>query len=225
MNATYGYSLWALAILNSAVFILFAWTFFKPLNRRDWRSLGLYSAFVVALFAEMYGFPLTIYLLSGWLTTRFPEVNWLTHDAGHLLEMFFGWKLNPHFGPFHLLSFALIFGGFALLARSWPVLYAAQQTSSIATSGPYAQVRHPQYVAFILIMIGFLFQWPTLLTLLMFPILVFAYFRLARAEEQDTLARFGEDYRRYMSTTPRFIPRFKRAEAVQASEPDSAREA
>ena len=223
MNTTYGYNLWALALLNSAVFILFAWTFFKPLNRRDWRSLGLYSAFVVALFAEMYGFPLTIYLLSGWLTTRFPDVNWLTHDAGHLLEMIFGWKVNPHFGPFHLLSFAFIFGGFALLARSWPVLYAAQQAGSLATSGPYAHVRHPQYVAFILIMIGFLFQWPTLLTLLMFPILVFAYLRLARAEEQDTLARFGEDYRRYMSTTPRFIPRFNREKTSHDNQSGTAR--
>jgi protein-S-isoprenylcysteine O-methyltransferase Ste14 len=223
MNTPYGYDLWALAVLNSAVFILFAWTFFKPLNRRDWRSLGLYSAFIVALFAEMYGFPLTIYLLSGWLATRFPDVNWLSHDAGHLLEMLFGWKVNPHFGPFHLLSFAFIFGGFALLARSWPVLYAAQQTRSLATSGPYAYVRHPQYVAFVLIMFGFLLQWPTLLTVLMFPILLLAYARLARAEEQDTLAAFGEEYLRYMRTTPAFFPRFERAKTPQASQRDSAR--
>jgi hypothetical protein len=121
-SANYGYGLWALAVLNSAVFIFFAWSFFKPLNRRDWRSLGLYSAFVIALFAEMYGFPLTIYLLSGWLTTRFPEVNWLSHDAGHLLETLFGWRVNPHFGLFHLMSFVFIFAGFAparaCLARS-----------------------------------------------------------------------------------------------------------
>ena len=127
-SADYGYGLWMLAVLNSAVFILFAWSFFKPLNTRDWRSLGLYSGFVIALFAEMYGYPLTIYLLSGWLTTRFPDVDWLSHDAGHLLEMLFGWKVNPHFGPFHLLSFVFMFAGFSLLASAWPVLYRAQRT-------------------------------------------------------------------------------------------------
>lgn len=206
-STNYGYGLWALALLNSAVFILFAWSFFRPLNARDWRSLGLYSGFVIALFAEMYGFPLTIYLLSGWLTTRFPEIDWLSHDAGHLLEMLFGWKVNPHFGPFHLLSFVFMFAGFSLLASAWPVLYRAQQQNAVATTGPYAYVRHPQYLAFIAAMFGFLLQWPTLLTLLMFPVLVIAYGRLARSEERDSLQRFGEAYRQYMQTTPAFWPR------------------
>jgi len=206
-SGNFGYGLWALAVLNSAVFILFAWSFFKPLNARDWRSLGLYSGFVIALFAEMYGFPLTIYLLSGWLTTRFPEVDWLSHDAGHLLEMMFGWQVNPHFGPFHLLSFAFIFAGFALLARAWPVLYRAQQENTVASTGPYAYVRHPQYLGFIAVMFGFLLQWPTLLTLLMFPVLLIAYGRLARREEQDSVERFGETYLRYMESTPAFWPK------------------
>jgi protein-S-isoprenylcysteine O-methyltransferase Ste14 len=207
MSHQYGYGLWGLAIVNSIVFIFFAWTFFKPTSGRDWRSFGMYSAFIVALFAEMYGFPLTIYLLSGWLSKQFPEVAWLSHDAGHLLEMMFGWRVNPHFGPFHMASFVFIFGGFWLLARSWPVLYHAQQTGTVADSGPYARTRHPQYVAFVLVLFGFLLQWPTLLTLAMFPVLVFAYRHLARVEERDSLARFGEPYRRYMERTPRFIPR------------------
>jgi protein-S-isoprenylcysteine O-methyltransferase Ste14 len=213
MQPTYGFGLWPLAGLNAAVFILFAWSFFKPVNRRDWRSLGLYSSFIIALFAEMYGFPLTIYLFSGWLTTRFPGVDWLSHDAGHLLEMLFGWRVNPHFGPFHLLSFVFIFAGFALLARAWPVLYAAQQEERMATDGPYAHVRHPQYVAFILIMFGFLLQWPTLLTVLMFPVLVFAYTRLAHSEEKDSLARFGEAYHQYMNDIPAFLPHVRRKSA------------
>lgn len=210
-----GYGLWMLVVLNSAVFIFFAWSFFKPLNRRDWRSFGMFSGFIVALFAEMYGFPLTIYLLSGWLTTRFPQVNWLSHDAGHLLEMLFGWRVNPHFGPFHIMSSVLIFLGFALLARSWPELYEAQKQGRVASQGPYARVRHPQYVAFVVIMIGFLLQWPTLVTLVMFPILVFTYARLARAEEKDSLERFGEDYRRYMDRTPAFIPRRRKSSALE----------
>ena len=102
------YGLWGLVLINSVIFIFFAFTFFKPQTPRDWRSFGAFSAFLVALFAEMYGFPLTIYFLSGWLQTRYPNVDWLSHDAGHLLEMMFGWKANPHFGPFHILSNVLI---------------------------------------------------------------------------------------------------------------------
>jgi hypothetical protein len=115
---TSAYGLWGLVIVNSVVFILFAYSFFKPRTPRDWRSFGAFSAFLVALFAEMYGFPLSIYFLSGWLQSQYPGVDWFSHDAGHLLEMMFGWKTNPHFGPFHLLSFALIGGGFVLIAAA-----------------------------------------------------------------------------------------------------------
>jgi protein-S-isoprenylcysteine O-methyltransferase Ste14 len=194
-------------IINSLVFIMFAFSFARPQSRRDWRSFGAFSAFLVALFTEMYGFPLTIYLLSGWLTSRFPGVDFLAHDAGHLLETMFGWRANPHFGPFHFLSFVFMGAGFWLLASAWRVLYEAQRTRRLATGGPYARVRHPQYVGFVLIMLGFLVQWPTLVTLVMFPILVFMYARLARREEADMLAQFGEDYRRYAQRVPAFIPR------------------
>ncbi len=201
------YGLWSLVLINSAIFIFFAFTFFKPQTKRDWRSFGAFSAFLVALFTEMYGFPLTIYLLSGWLQSRYPGVDWFSHDAGHLLEMMFGWKSNPHFGPFHLLSFAFIGGGFMLISAGWKVLYEAQRRQALATSGIYSYVRHPQYVGFILVMFGFLLQWPTLLTLAMFPVLVFMYVRLARAEEREALDEFGADYERYMRDVPGFVPR------------------
>ena len=178
------YGLWGLVIVNSAVFILFAFSFFKPRTGRDWRSFGAFSAFLVALFAEMYGFPLTIYLLSGWLQSRIPAIDWFSHDAGHLLEMMFGWRLNPHFGPFHVLSFILIGGGFVLISAAWRVLYEAQREGRLATGGPYAHVRHPQYFGFVLFLAGFLVQWPTLLTLVMFPILVGMYVRLSFTEER-----------------------------------------
>jgi len=200
------YGLWSLVIINSLVFIIFAFSFAKPQSRRDWRTFGMYSAFIVALFTEMYGFPLTIYFFSGWLTEKFPDVNWLSHDAGHLLEMMFGWRANPHFGPFHVLSMALIVGGFWLLAASWPVLYRAIQRNELATTGPYARIRHPQYAAFVLVMFGFLLQWPTIITLLMFPILVWVYVRLANAEEREAKTRFGEQWREYAARTPRFVP-------------------
>jgi len=203
------YGLWALVVINSAVFILFAFSFFRPRTKRDWRSFGAFSAFLVALFTEMYGFPLTIYALSGWLQSSYPEIDWLAHDSGHLPEMLFGWKANPHFGPFHLLSFAFIGGGFILLSAAWRVLYLAQKTGTLAEFGPYAHVRHPQYVGFVLIMFGFLFQWPTILTLAMFPILLVMYWRLALREEREVEAEMGDMYRRYAARVPRFMPRWR----------------
>jgi protein-S-isoprenylcysteine O-methyltransferase Ste14 len=200
------YGLWSLVIVNSAIFILFAFSFFKPKTPRDWRSFGAFSSFLVALFAEMYGFPLTIYLFSGWLQTRFPGVDWFSHDAGHLLEEMFGWRTNPHFGPFHMLSFIFIGAGFVMISAGWKVLYAAQRAGELATSGVYAWVRHPQYIGFVLVMFGFLLQWPTLLTLAMFPVLVAMYVHLARQEEREALKQFGDDYRRYMANTPGFFP-------------------
>jgi protein-S-isoprenylcysteine O-methyltransferase Ste14 len=201
------YGLWGLVIINSLIFIIFAFSFSRPQTARDWRSFGAFSAFIVALFTEMYGFPLTIYMLSGWLQSRYPNVDWLSHDAGHLFEMMFGWRGNPHFGPFHLLSFAFIVGGFWVISAAWRVLYDAQKRKALATTGPYAYVRHPQYVGFILVMFGFLLQWPTLLTLAMFPVLVWMYVRLAHTEERDALSTFGDAYRRYATRVPGFIPR------------------
>ncbi len=206
MNGAPEYGLWSLVLLNSVLFIAFAFSFAKPRSTRDWRSFGAYAAFIVALFTEMYGFPLTLYLLSGWLSAHFPGVDWLSHDAGHLLQMTLGWQANPHFGPFHILSTILIVAGFWLLARAWPVLYEAQRAHRVADSGPYARIRHPQYVGFVLIMTGFLLQWPTLITLLMYPVLLVVYARLARREEADSLAAFGDAYRDYMARTPAFIP-------------------
>ena len=207
MSESPAYGLWSLVIVNSVVFIVFALSFAKPQSARDWRSFGAFSAFLVALFTEMYGFPLTIYLLSGWLAARVPGVDWASHDAGHLLEVLLGWRAHPHLGPFHLLSFALIGAGFWLLAAAWRVLYQAQKAGRLATIGPFARIRHPQYVAFILIMFGFLVQWPTLVTLAMFPILVTMYVLLAKREDAEAAAQFGDAWRGYAARTPRFLPR------------------
>ncbi|MFC3165768.1 methyltransferase family protein [Ciceribacter thiooxidans] len=206
------YGLWVLVIVNSAIFIVFAFSFFKPHTARDWRSFDAFSAFIVALFTEMCGFPLTIYLLSGRLQSGYPGIDWLYHDAGHLLEMLFGWTTNPHFGPFHIFSFLFVGAGFMLISAAWRVLYAAQRSGTIVTVGPYARIRHPQYVDFVFVLFGFLLQWPTLLTLAMFPILVWMYIRLARREERGAEAEFGAVWRRYAAEVPAFVPRLTRVE-------------
>ncbi len=209
-SETPAYGLWTLVILNTAVFVLFALSFARPQTKRDWRSFGAFSAFLVALFTEMYGFPLTIYLLSGWLGSNYPGIDLLSHDSGHLWSTLFGWQGDPHFSPFHLLSYVLIGGGFFLISTAWEVLYKAQREHRLTTDGPYARLRHPQYVGFVVIMLGFLLQWPTLISLLMFPILVAMYVRLARREEAEAIAEFGDAYGVYKKTVPAFFPHLYR---------------
>jgi len=202
------YGLWSLVIINSAVFILFAFSFYKPKTKTDWRTLGAFSAFIVALFTEMYGFPLTIYLFSGWLSELAPGVDLFSHDAGHLLQTVLGIDGNSHFNPLHILSNILIVVGFLLISFAWRVLHAAQKAGELAQTGLYARVRHPQYLGFIVIMIGFLLQWPTLPTVVLFPILVIVYARLARREERAVRDIFGEKWDRYAASVPAFIPQF-----------------
>lgn len=205
-QAGYAYGLWSLAVIDSVIFIIFAFSFTHPRTKRDWRSFGAFSAFLVALFTEMYGFPLTIFLLSGWLSRHYPGVDLYSHNNGHLWHLLLGLKDNAMFDPIHILSELVILAGFLVLASAWRVLYKAQKEHVLATTGPYAYVRHPQYDGFILIMIGFLLQWPTLVTLAMFPILVMMYVKLAHREEKDVLAQFGDAYARYAAGTPRYLP-------------------
>lgn len=212
MNSMPAYGHWPVVMVYSLVLLIFVFSFFRPRTRRDWHTFGTFSAFVIALFTEMYGFPLTVYLLSGWLGSRYPEVDWFSHNAGHLWQTLLGSRGGTHFGLLHIISDMLIVGGLVLLAVSWKVLFRAQQNHELAVTGPYAMVRHPQYGAFMVIMFGFLVQWPTLPTLAMFPVLVWIYVRLARREEKEAMAEFGEQYARYVKNTPRFFPDFGEAQ-------------
>lgn len=206
-SATYEYGLWPIVIINTFVFLIFALSFYHPRTKRDWRSFGAFSAFILALFTEMYGFPLTIYLLSGWLANRYPGLNLFAHDSGHLWSTIFGWKGNPHFDALHLVSEFMIVAGLLIIGAAWRALWNAQRNQTVAQTGLYRLVRHPQYIGFIVIMLGFLLQWPTLITLLMFPVLVFMYVRLARREERESIELFGEAYLSYREKTPGFFPR------------------
>lgn len=204
----YGYGLWAAVVFESVFFIIVALDCFRPRSKRDWRAMGGFSAFIVALFTEMYGFPLTVYLLTGPLAGVIPGVN-LSHNDGHLLNDLVGWRGDPHLSPFHLLSYVLIIGGFWLIASGWSALFKAAKNHELATTRAYAYIRHPQYAGFIVIMIGFLFQWPTLVTLAMFPILVVVYRRLAIHEERDVRAEFGDAYDTWAERLPRFVPHLR----------------
>jgi protein-S-isoprenylcysteine O-methyltransferase Ste14 len=200
------YGLWTLVVLNSAIFLMFAFSFFKPQTARDWRTFGAFGAFIVALFVEMYGFPLTIYLTAGWLQTKYPGLDLLSHNSGHLWSTLLGEKGDPHSSPLHIASYFFLGFGFYLLSSAWQVLFDAQRQGKLAVTGPYARIRHPQYGAFVLILLGFLLQWPTLLTLVMFPILLLMYWRLAITEEADMRKQFGAQFDEWAAQTPRFFP-------------------
>lgn len=205
-TSDYAYGMWGIVIFQTALFIWFLFSFAKPESKTDWRSLGLFSGFLVALFVEMYGFPLTIYLLLSWLGSRYPVPHPFSHENGHLLGIFFGIG-KGHGSLLHILSNVLIFGGILVVAAGWKRIHEAK--GGLVTEGPYAYVRHPQYSGFILVILGFLVQWPTFITLFMAPILIVRYVLLARKEERTMVKEFGESYLRYAETTPRFVPSLK----------------
>jgi protein-S-isoprenylcysteine O-methyltransferase Ste14 len=206
-NIPYGYGFWSLVFFNAAFFVIFTLSFLAPLRRREWRSFGVYSAFIVALFAEMYGFPLTIYILTSILGSRYPALNPFSHASGHLWVTLVGGGAAL-MTVIHVVSNLLMFGGLVIMATGWRRVHRAQDT--LVTTGLYAWVRHPQYSGLFLISIGLLIQWPTVITLLAWPILAVMYIRLARREEADMEQAFGEAYLAYAVRVPRFVPRLRR---------------
>lgn len=203
MTQEYAYGMWVIAAFNVGLFLFFFMSFLPPKGFAEWRNLGVVAAFLVALFSEMYGFPLTIYLLTGWLGEAYPVLQPFSHKFGHLWVVVFGgsdlaWALVM--GG----SLALMLAGYILLSKGWRQVHGAHGKQ--VTDGLYAYVRHPQYTGLLLVIIGFLVQWPTLLTVLMAPILLYAYVHLARSEEHHMLQQFGEQYAEYMRRVPAFFP-------------------
>ena len=200
----WGYGFWSLVVVNAAIFVLLALSFLTPVKRREWRSFGAFTAFVVALFTEMYGFPLTVYVLTAVLGSRYPALNPFSHASGHLWITLVGggaWMSVL----IHLVSNGLMLGGLVLMAAGWRRIHAAQ--GELVTDGLYARVRHPQYTGLFLITVGMLVQWPTIITVLTWPALLLIYYRLARREEREAQERFGDAYRAYRARVPMFVPR------------------
>lgn len=198
------YGLWFSVLLNILIFGLFAYSAFKPTTKRDWRTFGAFTAFIIALFSEMFGFPLTIYILTSILGRNYPVLDPFTHANGHLWVALAGGS-PILFNVLHPLSNIIIFSGLIIIAIGWRGIHAG--TGQLITKGIYRFVRHPQYSGFILMIIGFLVQWPTLITLIMAPILMFMYTWLAKKEEKEMIRLFGDEYITYMEQVPRFIPR------------------
>ncbi len=196
MASEYGYGDWLLVVISIILFAFFITLLpYRRKTRLSKTSSGVLVAFFVALFAEMYGFPLTIYILSWAIGYQNP----FTHEAGHLLY--------PQLGmldPLHFVSIAIIGGGILLVSEGWSKIYKAKD--ALVTDGIYAHVRHPQYLGIFLVTSGFLLQWITIPTAIMFPILVWMYYRLAKREERDMESSFGIDYLNYKSRVPMFLP-------------------
>jgi hypothetical protein len=194
---------WGLVLISVLLLSVFSVGFIIPFKKRDWRSLGVYEAFLVALFTEMFGFPLTVYILTSFLGLDIP----LTLRGGHLLVgLLEKMGFRQAYLAVHVASGGLIVGGIALLVWGWKKVFYGR---GLVRDGPYRYVRHPQYLGLFSIALGLLIMWPTFPTLVMFPILVGMYYRLARREEREMTQRFGEEYREYMRGVGMFLPRIR----------------
>lgn len=211
----YGYGLWSLVALNALFFLFFILSFLAPVRRREWRSFGVTTAFVVALFTEMYGFPLTIYILTAVLGNRYPALNPFSHASGHLWVTLLGGGATM-MTVIHLLSNGLMLTGLIIMGAGWWKIYRAR--GGLVMNGLYRWVRHPQYTGLFLITIGLLIQWPTIVTLLTFPVLIAMYVRLARREEHEMEALFGGKYRLYRAFTPAFFPWRRRGRVLPSGD-------
>lgn len=202
----YAYGSWGLVITMVVVSAFFILRYVPARTRLGKRSGGALVAFIVALFAEMYGFPLTIYLLGHFVGIKIP----LDHVSGHLLGDLISWLgLGNGWLIVMLISNLLLVVGLLLIVEGWKMVYRSE--GGLVTDGVYAHVRHPQYTGIFIITLAFMVQWPTLATLLLWPFVIAMYVRLARREERDVLAEYPHDYAEYRERVPAFIPNVARS--------------
>ncbi|MFU0505298.1 methyltransferase family protein [Pseudaminobacter sp. NGMCC 1.201702] len=205
MDAGYGNwtTLWPYAVLLSALGVWAVYHFLAPSSWRDWAGAGLVQAFIIALYAEMYGFPLTIYLLTSVLPLEIP----LVHPSGHLWATLLGYgRLGAAVEM--VLGFIFVVTGLLLIIKGWIKVYFSRE--KLVTDGVYGLVRHPQYLGIFLIVFGQLVHWPTIPTLALAPVIVWLYVRLAKREEVALIRGFEDRYLRYRDKVPKFVPNWQR---------------
>jgi protein-S-isoprenylcysteine O-methyltransferase Ste14 len=200
----YAYGKWGATLLSIGIFSVFVLSFLTPLKKQNWRTLGIYEAFIIALFSEMYGFPLTIYILSSLFGLELSFGHAQGHLLGTLLSKAGIMSMEAAWALVMVASSTIIFFGLFLMSRGWSSIHSTN--GELVTDGIYRYVRHPQYLGLIVITVGLLIQWPTIITLAMWHVLVVMYYRLAKREEKEALEAFGERYKEYKRQTPMFFP-------------------
>ena len=199
------YGNWPVVLTTSLFFVLFFFFLTRPRRPGEWKGAGLTAAFFISLFTEMFGIPLTIYLLAPLIgvDAKFFGMN-ESHLWAYLLSRTGTISLEAGVFVVMFLSSVLTFLGFVLLVRGWKKVY--RDASVLVTDGLYGRLRHPQYLGLILLVVAFLIMWPTILTVLLAPFLIGRYIVLAREEDRELEKEFGEDFRRYRERVPPFIP-------------------
>lgn len=201
---------WGLAVVVTVVVSWLLYRYLAPDSWKEWTRAGVLQAFIIAFYAEMYGFPLTIYLLA-----RFFGLDVAWTRGGNLWVQLFGTQA-AHIVAM-VLGYAIVFAGASLVAEGWRTVHRARRDNRLATAGVYAKVRHPQYTGLFMIIFGEgIVHWPTIVSVAAFPIIVGAYVLLARKEERDVLREFGNEYLEYRRRVPMFIPRFMNGREQEA---------